>query len=218
MSESRYGAAGGLTFVALSVLGGATLPKPPDATASAGTIATYLVHHQHRIELASAAAALAALGLLVLVAYLRERVSANQLAARLLLAGGSVLVTIGLVGALVQGMIAQVSDRLHGDSLLLAFALERATFYIGPAFGVVLLTTAFARGAATAQLPQWLGGLALLVGAVGLVAGVGQTTSTAPAFAAAGFAGFVLTLIWVAATSVTLVREGSARIAQESVR
>lgn len=210
MSEGRVGALGGLLFVLLSVVGGATLPKPPDPGASAATIGSYFAGHQQRIELAGSASALAALGLLVLVAHLHRRFATDPLASRLVLAGGSVLVTIGVIGAMVQALVAQVADRMHGDSLVLAFALVRAAFYVAPGFGVILLMAGVARGVAPAGLPQWLGGIALLVAALGLVAGIGQLLSTTPGLAAAGFVGFVLTVVWVAAMSVTLLREAAA--------
>lgn len=217
MSDRRQGAIGGLVFVVLSVLGGATLPKPPAPAASAATLGSYFTGHQHRIELAGAASALAALGLLVLVAHLNARLATDPLAARLVLAGGSVLVTTGVLGGMVQALVAQVADRVHGDTLVLAFGLDRAVFYVAPGFGVILLMAGFARAAAGARLPQWLGGLALLVAAIGLVAGVGQLVSTSTALAAAGFVGFVLTVVWAAATSVTLLREGAVSPAGAAV-
>lgn len=207
MTDQRVGAAGGIVFVVLSIAAGAILPKPPAADASAAELGRYFSGHHERIETAGALAALAAVALLAFVVCLAERLSADRFAGRLALAGGTVLVSVGVLGALVQAMIAQVSSRISGDTRVLAFAVDEATFYIAPAIGAIALTAAVARGAAAAGLPSWIAGFALLIAAVGVVAGVGQLLTTSSAMSAIGFAGFVLTVLWVAAVSVVLLRQ-----------
>lgn len=195
----RIAAAGGGLFVVASLVAGPLLPKPPAADASAADIRTWYVGHHDALVTASLTSVVGALGLLVLVAGLRRR--GDALAGL----GGGLLVTMGVLGGLLQATAAQVAPRLTDDgSLSLVYSLERAVFFDGPAVTAILLLTA-----AAATLPRWLGAFGVVVGLLGLVAGLGDLARRGGFPEAFGLSGFLLTVLWVALASVTLARESS---------
>lgn len=195
----RAAAAGGGLFVLASLVAGPLLPKPPAPDASGADIRAWYVGHHDAIVTASLLSVVGALGLLVLVAGLRQR--GNPLVAL----GGGLLVTMGALGGLLQAAAAQIAPRLADSSATTAvYGIERAVFFDGPAVTAVLLL-----GAAALSLPRWLGGFGLAVGTLGLVAGLGDLAARGGFPAAFGLGGFLLTVVWVALTSVTLAREAA---------
>ena len=193
----RTAAAGGALFVVASLAAGPLLPQPPAADASAGDVRSWFVGHHDAVVAASLLSVVGALGLLVLVAGLRRR------GTPLVSLGGGLLVTFGVLGGLLQAAVAQVAARLTDDSALTAaYAVERAVFFDGPALAALLLL-----GAAAPALPRWLGGAGLGIGVLGAVAGLTDLAQRSGSPAALGLTGFLLTVAWVAATTVTLARE-----------
>lgn len=209
---ARAAAAAGLAFVALNIVAGSVLPKPPKTTASATTLSRYLTEHHQRIQTASALSALAALVFLVFVIGLRDRF-ADWLGARLTFAGGVLLVAVAVVGAMVQATVAQASDRMSGDAVVAAFAVVDALFFIAPAFATVALLAGAVRGGADGALPNWLRGFGGLLAAFAAVAGVSQLVTTSDAASALGFVGFVAFVVWTACASIVLFRSSASESA-----
>jgi hypothetical protein len=204
MYERRYGALGGVVFAVLSVAALATMPKPPDADASAATVRHYFAAHSGAIRAGSVLAALAALGFLALVATLRRRVDGS--AADTLFAGGAVVAAVAILGAVLQAGLASAQSRLADPGVLGAFTAERMVFYVAPAVATIIvgLSAAVAfRGA----LPGWLVAASGLLGLVAMVAGIATMVSESNAAGAIGLVGFILTILWSAATAVVLLRE-----------
>ena len=199
----RTAAAGGGLFVVASLVAGPLLPKPPAADATAAELQTWYVQHHDAIVTASLMSVVGALGLLVLVAGLRQR--SDGTLRGLVSLGGGLLVTMGVLGGLLQTAAAQAAGRLAEPGPLTAlWAVERAVFFDGPAVTAVLLLAA-----AAGTLPRWLGAFGVAVGLLGLVSGLGDLGSRSGFPAAFGLGGFLLTVVWVALTSVTVGRDGS---------
>ena len=212
--RARGAAGAGLVFVALNIVAGAVLPKPPKTTANAATLSRYLTVHHQRIETAAALSALAALVLLVFIVGLGDRL-ADRFGARLTLAGGVLLVSVAVVGAMVQSTVAQASDRMSGDAVVAAFAVVDALFFVAPAFGTVALLAGVVRGGA-GVLPVWLRAFAALLAVLAAVAAVCQLVSTSDAGSVLGFAGFISFVVWIACASVVLLRAGASEIPSAS--
>lgn len=206
---ARAGGAAGLAFVAVNLVAGGVLPKPPKVTASATTLSHYLTEHHQRIQTASALSALAALVFLVFVIGLRDRF-ADRLGALLTFAGGVLLVAVAVVGAMVQATIAQASDRVTGDAVVAAFAVVDGLFFIAPAFATIAFLAGVVRGGADGALPTWLRAFGGLLAAFAAVAGISQLVSTSDAASALGFVGFVAFVVWTACASIVLLRSSSS--------
>ena len=195
----RIAAAGGGLFVLCGLSAGPMLSKPPAPDASAVDVRAWFLHHHDGIVAASLLSVLGALGLMLLVAGLRRRGST------LVTLAGGLVVTMGVLGGLLQAATAQLALRTDDDRVVgAAYALERAVFFDAPA-----VTTLVLLAAAAAVLPRWLGGLGIAIGLLGLVAGMGDLARRGGFPAAFGLSGFLLTVLWVAAASVVLGRDGS---------
>jgi hypothetical protein len=218
MSDARLGAAAGCLFVLLGVVSGPLLPQPPDAGASATTVLHYFAGHEARIVTASTLAAAAAVSLAFFFGALAGRLADDRWAARTVTAGGAITVTVSVLGAIGQAAVARAADGLGATAALRgAFQAERGVFFIAPGLAMAVVAAATARGLKRTGAPGWLTALSGLVAAVALGAGLAGVASGASAVTGIGFAGFLLTLAWVLAVSVTLWRErvSSAAISLE---
>ena len=198
----RAAAAGGGLFVVASLAAGPILPQPPGAGASAAAIRSWYVDHHDAVVTASLLSVVGALGLVLLVAGLRQR--RQDTWGSVIGIGGGLLVTMGVLGGLLQAAAAQVAPRLTDDGAVSAvYAVQRAVFFDGPPVVVPLLL-----GASALTLPRWLGALGAGIGVLGLVAGLADLAQRDGAPTALGLSGFLLTVLWVALTSWALAREG----------
>jgi hypothetical protein len=212
--NSRFAALGGFVFAVCSVVGGVAMPKPPSPRASAGTVHGYFAGHHDALLAGSTLAALAAVALLPFLAALRSRLHSSRLAADTVAAAGSALVASAVLGAVVQAGVVHVASRLDGSSLLVAYGIERAIFYIAPPFLVVALGASVALAGA---LPGWLRALSGLLSVVAAVAAVASVLATSSAGTAIGLAGFGLTIVWAVCASVELIRTPAAVPLREPV-
>lgn len=202
MSEHNALAAGGLGFAGLSIAALALMPPPPGGKSSAAHVRHYFATHSANIRAASALSILAALLLLCLFAALRRRLAG----ADLLFAGGVITSAVAVLGGLLQSGLALGQPHLGNDGVLALFWVERTVFYVAPPLAI----TAAAVGAMLAfrsQLPGWLTGLSGLLAVVAAVGGITNTVSDNDAGGAIGLIGFLLTIIWAAATSIVVLRD-----------
>lgn len=200
MRERAVAAAGGATFVLISLGAGPLLPQPPSGHPSAADVATYFTRHHSAIVAGSVLAAVAAVALLPMLVALGAQ--AGGLAGRTVQASGSVLVAVAVIGAVLQVGIASHATGLDHMSLLAGFTVERAVFYSGPALASALLALAAACG----RFPSWYRALSAVLGVVAIVAGIGQLGWDNSTSSAGGFGGFLLTIAWAAATVFVVVR------------
>jgi hypothetical protein len=214
MSDARLGAAAGVVFVLLGVISGPLLPQPPDADANAITVLHYFAGHETRIVTASTLAAAAAVSLAFFFTALAGRLADDGLAARAVTAGGAIVVAVSVLGAVGQAAVARAADGLGATAALrAAFQTERGVFFVAPALAMAVVAAATSRGLRRVGGPTWLTVLSGLLAVVGLVAGLAGVASGASVVTGIGLAGFVMTVAWVLAVSMTLWREPAASAA-----
>jgi hypothetical protein len=207
MRKVDAGAAGGLVFAVLSIIALAVLPPPPKAAASSGTVRHYLVAHSAAIRSASAVSVVAALALLPFFAAVKRRLTSPS--GDTLFAAGILTCAVSVAGSALQAGLANAQGRLADDGLLTFYAVERIVFYVGPALTVGAVAAAAAVGYRH-RLPNWLCAASAVLAAVAVLGGIASLVSESTAAGGIGLAGFVLTILWVAASSVVLLREDTA--------
>ena len=211
MRDARLGAGAGLLFVLLGIASGPLLPQPPDAGADATTVLHYFAGHETRIVTASMLAAAAAVSLAFFFGALATRLVPDRLAARAISTGGAIVVAVSVLGAIGLAAVARSAQGLGATAALrAAFQVERGVFFVAPALGMAIVAAAAARGIARAGGPGWLTALSAVLGLVGLGAGLAGVASGSSAVAGFGFAGFLLTIVWVLGVSITLWRRPAA--------
>jgi hypothetical protein len=181
----------------------ALLPPPPDANSTSAAIRQYLEGHAGAIRVACVLSALGALALLPFFACLRRRLDST--AGDTLFSAGTVTVVAGVMGSILQAGLVNAQHRLGAGSLLSYFAIERMVFYVAPAVAVAAVGAA-AAVAYRGRLPGWLMALSGLLAAVATVGGVANLASDGRAAGGIGLPGFLLTIVWVAASAVVLLR------------
>jgi hypothetical protein len=211
MSERRTGYAGGIAWALLSIGAGTLLPQPPAADADAATVLAYFGDNQNHIVIASAISAIAALLLAPYFVSLASRF-VDPAAAHVARVVGAVVVTTGLLGGVLQVGLARSAPSLGASTTLLsAYMLDRAVFFITPPMAISVVLAAAFVGLRRPSAPRWIG---LSAGAVGLVAfagGVAGLLSAAKSVTNIGFGGFLLTIGWVGGTSIALWLSSGAR-------
>jgi hypothetical protein len=211
MSEHREGFAAGLAWAVLGIVSGVLVPAPPAADADAATVHAYFTGNSDHLVIASATSAVAALLLVPFFVSLADRM-ADQWAANLARTAGAVVVTVGLFGGVLQAGLARSAASLGASpTLLAAFMIDRAAFFIAPPLAVSVILFAACIGLRRPLAPRWLGAMAGVIGLAALVGGIVGVVSTSRTVTSAGFGGFVLTVLWVAIASITLLRPSADR-------
>jgi hypothetical protein len=211
MSERWQGFAGGLLWAVLGIGSGVLMPAPPAADADAATVLAYFSGNETHLVLASAVSAIAALLLMPFFVSLASRIG-DQWAANLTRAAGAVVVTVSLFGGVLQAGVARSASSLGASpTLLTAFMIDRAVFFITPPLAVSVVFFASFLGLRRPLAPRWLGAFAGVAGLAALVGGIAGIVSTSKAVTSVGFGGFVLTVIWVAVASIALWRPSTER-------
>ena len=206
MSSRAPAAAGGLVFSLLSVAALAVLPPPPKADAAAHTVRHYFDAHSGTIRAASAVSIIGALALLLLCASLKRRLEST--AGDALFAAGTVTASVSILGSALQAGLANAHTRLSDDGLLTFFSIERVTFYVTPAVTVALVGAA-AAVAFRGRMPVWLVGWSAALGAVAVIGGVINVVDESTAGGGLGLVGFIMTIVWSAASAIALMRQGA---------
>jgi len=204
VSDRRAGFVGGLLWTVLSIGAGALIPQPPAANADAATVLAYFAGNQTHVVVASTLSAIAALALVPFIVSLAGRME-DAWVANLARTAGSVVVAAGLLGGVLQAGLARSAPSLGASSALLsAFMVDRAIFFIAPPLAVSVVLAAAFVGLRGPAAPQWVGLSAAFIALLALAGGTAGIVSTTKAFTTVGFAGFILTVIWVGTASVTL--------------
>jgi hypothetical protein len=210
----RLGGMAGIIFVVIGVVA-VFLPGAPPKADEVAKISTYLTDKRGSILAASYLTCLAFVFFLLFVGALRSHLgAADPTQFRLgsgALAGGVAATSMVIAGtAVINGAAFQVAAA--GDAnlnhalydvandLFIAAGFGFAAFFVGAAVGV----------AVTGALPSALAPAALVVALVNLVSGVGFFAKSG-FFAIGGAYGFIVplvSLLWVLAASVAMMRSG----------
>lgn len=203
----RYGALGGVVFVALDVVVAVLGGEPPATDAGVREVATYFADKGPAIEAGLWLFGLASVALIWWSGSLwRRMVRAEGGAARLAVVS---VVGLALAGALsLTSAAVSVAAELRidevGDTLVIFHTLA-VMLLAASGFGVAthLLATS-ALGARTKTLPTWV----VIVGVVSalgfLASAVLNATATSDASSAVGFVGFVLWCVWILGVSARM--------------
>jgi hypothetical protein len=209
--HARYGAATGILFVVLVIVGFLVTPNPPDADASAAEVFEYVSDKQnalHAVQLIYAAAAFLFIWFIgTLRSFLSVAEGEGGRLANTAFGGGLIAVATLMVGFALAATAA-LHPAENGPQL--THALVDASLIV-PALGAPALAVFFAANSLSilrsAFLPAWLGWLGLVTALFNLI-GVGAVYTDSGVFAADGvlgfFIGFILFLVWNLAASIVL--------------
>jgi hypothetical protein len=209
--HARYGAATGILFVVLVIVGFLVTPKPPAADASAAEVFEYIGDKQNALHAVQLIFAAAGFFFIWFIGTLRHSLAAaegddgrlaNTAFGGGLIAAATLLVSFGLAATAALHPAENGPELTHAliDASLIVPAVgapAAAVFFV--ANGLSILRSAL--------LPAWLGWLALVTALFNLL-GVGAVYTDSGAFAADGvlgfFIGFILFMVWILAASIVL--------------
>jgi hypothetical protein len=212
--HARYGAATGIVFVVLIIVGFFSQTKPPDLNASGGDWLNYFQDHRDAIHVGELIVGVASFMFIWFIGTLRSALAAAE--------GGQGRLAVTAYGAglvmvaiLIASFGLQATAALHPatngpqlthalvDAFTVMFALSGGAvgvFFV--ANSIVILRSGY--------LPAWLGWVGMLAALFNLLALGGVITdhgAFAPDKGILGFfAGFVFFLIWFLGTSIALMR------------
>jgi len=206
-SDARLGAAAGVFFVVLTLIGDLVAGSPPSFDDPASKIAAFYLHH-HRsvlvgVILTGIAAALFVWFLSSLALAVRE--AGQAVLAVVVFGAGIAGVVLSIAADALTGALAQVAR--GGDPRFVRGAYQVAGFFVAKSYWLAALLTLAAGLAAWRALPRWYAWtsfVALPLLGLGGVA-VKETGFFQPLGAMALIA-FLALLIWVLATSALLWR------------
>jgi hypothetical protein len=213
-THARQGAAGGLIFAILSIIGFAiVIPKPPDVDSSAAVIAAYYVDHQDALR---AGLTMVGIGIFFYIWFLGSLRSALAAAE-----GGSGRLTSIVYGAgliapavLMLGLTAALTAAFRPEDVDPAVTRAFNDFFvISAAPAASALVAFFAATAAVGfrhrALPRWAAWTSA-VAAVGQLPAIGAALTTTGAFAGDGALGLFVPVftffVALIAISVALMR------------
>ena len=210
---TRIAAAGGIFFVALTLLGNDVLGsggEAPGLTASGAQIGAYVRAHPPT-ALTWAALYIELLGILAFVFFLGSlwsvlRRAEGEHGPFSAIAFGAGLVSVGVKIASLPAAIAAFYRAQEGMDFQLAAALldmNGVSFVLTWAIDAALLAATAVVVLRTGALPRWLGWSAAVLSPA-LLVGVAFATSF-------GFVPYVLTMVWIVATSIVLIRRAGER-------
>jgi hypothetical protein len=212
--HERYGAATGILFVILVVIGFAITPKPPAADAAPAEVLGYVSDHANALHAVQLIFGAAGFLFIWFLGSLRSALGAAE-------GGQGRLATTayggGLVGVatLMVGFALQATATLHPvtNDPDLTRALIDASLMV-PAVGAPAVVVFFVGNGIsilrTGYLSSWVGHMAF-VAAIFNALGIGAVYTDHGAFAADGvfgfLLGFLLFLVWILAASIALYKK-----------
>lgn len=211
MSEWTFDRAAALGGVGFAVLVGAAsviAPTTLSLDANVADIRSKLADHPDAIGVGALLTALAMLALGFFLAYVHQRLRSvegdepTSLTACFALAGTS-LVTIGLLGAVLQAVAAHHTGGFDDPALLLTFRLwQMVSYNLSALPAAVVMLLAGVRTLQTGVFPRWLGAVAIVaaLGGLGAVSNLYITGQAAPAVLDGG--AFALAAVWMVATGI----------------
>lgn len=203
----RAAALGGIGFAVLAGVASAIAPTTMKLDIGATELRSKLAGHADGIGTGALLTAIGTISFGCFLAYVHRRLetverSGSTLGSCFVIAG-TALVTIGLIGAALQALVAHHAAGLDDSTLLLAFRLWQVVSYELSAIpAAVVMLAVGVRSWQTGVFPRWLGALAIVAAVAGVVA-VGTLYATgdnAPAVIDAG--GFLLATVWMVATGI----------------
>jgi len=210
MSEWTYDRAAALGGAAFVVLAGAASVIAPTTLAldsSADEIRDKLAGNAGALGSGALLTALSMLALGFFLSYVHGRLQSVEPAGSSLPAcfalAGTALVTIGLVGAVVQAVAAHHVGGFDDPTLLLTFRLwQMVSYNLSALPAAVVMLLAGVRTLQTGVFPRWLGvtAIAAALGGLGAVSILYVTGDHAPALLDTG--AFALASLWIAATGI----------------
>lgn len=214
MTDSLYdkGAAlAGLGFVLLAGVASAIAPTTLKLDLSAAEVRSKLSGDAGALAAGALLTALAMLALGLFIGYVYRRLRASDpgngssLPTGFALAG-TVLVTIGLLGAALQALVAHHAADLDDSALLLAFRLWQFVSYNISALPVlVVMGIAGVRTLQAGVFPRWTGAIAVVSAVAGAIASSVLWTTGEPAPTWLDTGAFALSSLWIATVSIAAV-------------
>jgi hypothetical protein len=215
-SYARYGAATGVAFVILVILGFAITPTPPNADASAAEVLEYVVDHANALHAMQLIYAAAGFMFIWFIGTLRDGLSRVEVGegrpalANIAWGGGligiaTLMVAFGVQAAATLHPVTSDPDltRALVDASLLIPAVAApaaAVFFVGNSLSILR----------SGYLPAWLGWLGLVTALFNIL-GVGSVYTDHGVFATDGvlgfFVGFLLFMVWILLASILLYRK-----------
>jgi hypothetical protein len=211
---TRYGAATGVLFVLLVIVGFVVTPKPPAADASVAEVFEYVGNKQNTLHAVQLIFAAAGFFFIWFLGTLRSLLSAAEgVEGRLANTafGGGLIAVATLIVGFALAATAALHPATNGPEL--THALIDASLIV-PAVGAPAAAVFFAANGLSilhsGYLPGWMGWLGLVTALFNLL-GIGAVYTDSGVFAADGllgfFIGFALFLLWILLASILLYRK-----------
>ena len=212
--HTRYGAATGILFVLLVIVGFIVTPKPPAADASVAEVFEYVGDKQNTLHAVQLIFAAAGFFFIWFLGTLRSLLStAEGVEGRLANTafGGGLIAVATLIVGFALAATAALHPATNGPEL--THALIDASLIV-PAVGAPAAAVFFAANGLSilrsGYLPGWMGWLGLVTALFNLL-GIGAVYTDSGVFAADGvlgfFIGFALFLLWILLASILLYRK-----------
>lgn len=212
-----WGAIGGVAFVALLVASFLAAPSLPHADATSASISRYFVDHRSGVLAGGALTSLAAVAFLWFAGTLRHVLrssgaSDDGLSSVMLLGAATLSSMVIASNSILWGLAERTTTGANPDTTGALFAIAIKAYSAVDIGGSVFFAAAGILILRSHRLPRWLGVLPLVVGALAVIDAVaGAAVSNGP-FALFGPTDSAATLgflVWVLATSVSLLRTSS---------
>lgn len=212
-SLSRFAPLSGVAFVVLLLVhAGIAVGGLPAVDAPADDVVRYVTDKQSEIQVGAYLQGLAMIAVLWFYVTLFHRLrSSGQAAAGLWLVGlsGAIAsVAILAVHISLMTVLALRAEELGADVVTFAWILAFLLLGMSSFPGAATMLAAGILILRSRALPGWLGITALVGGVISLAGGVGAA-STAEIWGVFGFLSFLISLAWIVATSIALVRSSS---------
>jgi hypothetical protein len=213
LSLSRFAPLSGVAFVVL-LLAHASIAVGglPAIDAPAEDVVRYVTDKQSEIQLGVYLQGLAMIACLSFYVTLFHRLRSSERGARLGLIGVSgaiASVAILAVHISLMTVLALRAEEMGSDVVTFAWVLAFLVLGMSSFPGAATMLAAGILIVRLRALPRWLGIAAFVGGALSLAGGVGAA-STAEIWGVFGFLSFLVSLVWIVATSVALVRRAEA--------
>lgn len=211
----RIGAAAGIAFVVLLVVGTFMVPAPPHIDASTAKITTYVNDHRNALLASQVVGALSVLSFLWFVGHLRHVLDraegGTEALSPIVLVSGATLAAGGILASMPMTLLAFMAKGpgglVDGPTVRLMFDLVQITGGLATLlFAPFLLAMGYAM-VRKELVAEWLGWLSMAVAALDVVAGVGLMTQAtySAGWTFLGYAGFLAAGVVILIASVSMV-------------
>lgn len=209
---ARLAALGGVLFVVLNVVGGASTGQPPAPDASTTKIAEWFHDHHGGIAFQQACGGLASIALVWWLGSLWRRMSEAEGRPRLAVASLVAIAAAGALNLVANGVLAAMAIRVDdlADDVLVPFYVLSGVMLAASGFFVAAhLLTANLLALRAKLWPAWLSGIGVLSALVFVVAAVIGSTSDSGLVIGLGLPAFLAWCVWILGVSVVMWRSGA---------